>query len=154
MRRHTRDIRVARVCITIHAHITKPHMMQKHIIQKWHDYVPFEGTVFTEPSLTVPDQSMDLQTILSRYAHGIPLGAPPIYEQTEFVNLNKMDLADREDLINSRKEELRTLKRKIASDKAKTSAKEATRTQRSEVNNADDKLQSEVKRSASTPNNP
>lgn len=30
--------------------------------------------IFTQPSLTVPDQSMSIKTILERYARGLPVG--------------------------------------------------------------------------------
>lgn len=30
--------------------------------------------IFTQPSLTIPDQTMSIQTILERYARGLPIG--------------------------------------------------------------------------------
>jgi len=62
------------------------------------------------PSMTVPDQSMSMREILSRYASGLPLGAGrvPIYEdpESDLPDLANMDLADRELYLANAKAEL------------------------------------------------
>jgi hypothetical protein len=61
---------------------------------------PIEGEKFTQPSLTVPDQTMSIPELIRRYAQGLPLGAPkvPIYEGTDDpmqgINFKKLDLSE------------------------------------------------------------
>lgn len=73
-------------------------------------------------SLTVPDQSLSIQELLTRYANGMPLG---IKEKTFLdndklifpdVDWEKLDLAEREELIETAKLEQRELKEKIKKD--------------------------------------
>lgn len=58
------------------------------------------GEVFTKPSQTVPDQTMSVPEILSRYARGLPItmGKVPIYdgEDDPFngVNPKTLDLSE------------------------------------------------------------
>lgn len=58
--------------------------------------------VFTQPSKTVPDQTMSLRELLERYSRGIPLtsGGEPIYhgDEIEMPDIKKMDLSEIADL--------------------------------------------------------
>ena len=59
---------------------------------------PKNYKVFTQPSQTVPDQSMSIKEILIRHANGLDLGGgrEPIYEEEETngVNPKTLDLVD------------------------------------------------------------
>ena len=52
------------------------------------NYIQERGKVFTEPSQTVPDQTMSIRTILDRYAKGLPTTGMkiPIYEDGDIDN--------------------------------------------------------------------
>lgn len=75
---------------------------------------PEKYEVNTQPSKTVPDQSLSVQEILRRYARGLPLSdvKTPIYDGDEnnFPDLSKMDLADREAYLDEQVERLQALK--------------------------------------------
>ena len=64
------------------------------------NYVPYEGKTFTQPSQTVPDQTMSLRTIMNRYASGLPVGGikEAIWdddaENALGVNPKSLDLVD------------------------------------------------------------
>lgn len=47
--------------------------------------VPSAGEVNTQPSKTIPDQSMSIREIMKRYASGLPLGGQrvPMYDEGE-----------------------------------------------------------------------
>lgn len=55
------------------------------------------GEVNDLPSLTVPDDSMSLETILKRYALGLPINGnnqEEFYEEEELPDLRKMDMEE------------------------------------------------------------
>lgn len=62
--------------------------------------VPSKGEINSDPSMTVPDQSMSVQEIMRRYASGLPLGGQrvPIYHgEDEFLpDFDKLDLAEQQ----------------------------------------------------------
>ena len=37
------------------------------------NYVPYEGQINEEPSMTVPDETMALRELVSRYSRGLPI---------------------------------------------------------------------------------
>jgi hypothetical protein len=88
---------------------------------------PYEGEVNNEPSQTVPDQSMGLRELLVRYAKGLPLeGAKtPIFEGEDGseIDVEKLDLAEREELAEQAREELKNLTTKIKGDIEKAKSK-------------------------------
>jgi len=58
---------------------------------------PHTGEVNNMPSRTIPDQTLSMQEILTRYARGLPLtnGKQPIYNGDEDLpDLKTMDLAE------------------------------------------------------------
>lgn len=92
-------------------------------------YSPKESRVFTLPHKTVPDQTMSLRTILDRYAKGLPISGnakEPLYEgeDVDGVDLSRLDLAEREDYVNLKREELSSLKTRISNDKKAKKQKE------------------------------
>lgn len=69
---------------------------------------PSPGKVFTQPSLTVPDQTMSIRTIMERYARGLPTEnlKTPLYDVDELsqgVDLRKMDLVDIQEMSKAHK---------------------------------------------------
>lgn len=88
---------------------------------------PYDGEVNNEPSQTVPDQSMGLRELLVRYAKGLPLeGAKtPIFEGEDGseIDVEKLDLAEREELAEQAREELKNLTSKIKGDIEKAKSK-------------------------------
>jgi len=71
-----------------------------------------------QPSETVPDQSMPIKEIISRYAKGLPISgtsSKPYYEDPENpsqgINLKTLDLADLEEIARESGEKLRDFKK-------------------------------------------
>lgn len=64
------------------------------------EYFPAYYAINSQPSLTIPDQTMTVKQIMDRYAHGLdPIGQKvPMYygedEQME-MDINRMDLSER-----------------------------------------------------------
>jgi hypothetical protein len=83
----------------------------------------------TKPSETIPDQSMSVKELMQRHAQGLPLGGErvPIYNgETDLPDMYRMDLAEREELINGAKDELDQLTQKSKTqEKLKTEQKQA-----------------------------
>lgn len=77
---------------------------------------PFEGEVNNSPSKTIPDQTMDLRTILTRYANGIPVeGFPTIFEGEDGIGIDPrtLDLSEREFLSEQYQKELNDITTKL-----------------------------------------
>jgi hypothetical protein len=114
---------------------------------------PEKYEVNTQPSKTVPDQSLSVQEILRRYARGLPLSdvKTPIYEgeETYHPDLSKMDLADREAYLDEQVEKLRLLKQdlKARSEEIKKNREETTKKQKEAEKKA---LIDEIERSKRT----
>lgn len=92
------------------------------------DYKGSSGKKSFGKSRTIPDQTMSLRTILDRHSRGLPitgnkLKAEYFGEEVYGVDLKHMDLADREDYILAKKQELEVLKQKIADDQLRLAAK-------------------------------
>jgi len=71
--------------------------------------------MFTEPSQTIPDQSMSIKTILERYARGLPVGGrlDEYYdEEDDLPNPLTLDLAERQELEEIYKFELNEIQNK------------------------------------------
>lgn len=76
-----------------------------------------KGEVNKKPSKTVPDQTMSIREILTRYAHGLPIeaGKVPIYEGEDYTpDPRHMDLADRETYKHYAKQQIEQTKQNIA----------------------------------------
>jgi len=68
---------------------------------------------FTQPSMTVPDQSMSIKTILERYARGLPVGGrlDEYYDEEDTLpNPLTLDLAERQELAEQYKNEINEIK--------------------------------------------
>ncbi len=71
--------------------------------------------IFTQPSLTVPDQTMSIKTILERYARGLPVGGrlDEYYDEEDTLpNPLTLDLAERQELEEIYRFELNELQNK------------------------------------------
>lgn len=88
-------------------------------IQTAYNYERPKGQVFTQPSLTVPDQSMSIREILHRFARGLSPSSSrtPMFEgndQTEFdeymPDLRGLDLSEREEVLAAAKAEVDEIK--------------------------------------------
>lgn len=88
---------------------------------------PDEGQVNNEPSMTVPDQSMTLRELLIRYAKGLPLeGAKtPVFEGEDGneIDIEKLDLAEREELAEMARKELKDISERIKTEVEKKKSK-------------------------------
>lgn len=83
-------------------------------VQNSLNYMPenHPGEVNKLPSLTVPDQALDLKEIIRRFAAGIPMnvGKMPVFdEENDLPDFTKMDLADREAYAEQYRQELAEL---------------------------------------------
>jgi hypothetical protein len=85
-----------------------------------------EGEINNEPSLTIPDETMSIREILSRYSRGLSVDQKvPYFDEEDYhPDLSKMDLADREDYIEKVKQELKDLHEKLKTED--TNAEEVT----------------------------
>ncbi len=69
--------------------------------------------IFTQPSLTVPDQSMSIKTILERYSRGLPVGGrlDEFYDEEDTLpNPLTLDLAERQELTELYTNEINEIK--------------------------------------------
>jgi hypothetical protein len=70
----------------------------------------------TMPSMTVPDQTLSIREIATRYAHGIPFSdaKTPIYDGEDYMpDFSKMDLADKQAYITELKDEYDSIMKKV-----------------------------------------
>lgn len=79
---------------------------------------PNRYEVNTQPSLTIPDQSMSIQEINRRFASGLPLGGQKVAEydggEDDFPDMTHWDLAEREEYIKAAQMELETFQRQLS----------------------------------------
>jgi len=74
---------------------------------------PKNYQVFTQPSLTVPDQSMSIKTILERHARGLPVGGrlDEYYDEEDTLPYPlTLDLAERQELVEKYSQEIKEIK--------------------------------------------
>lgn len=86
--------------------------------------LPEEGERFTQPSLTVPDQTMSIREILNRYARGLPVGGSRIAtfdEDDDLPDIKTLDLTERQELADQYEAEMLSLR----SPKAKKPKKDS-----------------------------
>lgn len=107
-------------------------------------------------SKTIPDQSLSIQEILARYVNGMPLG---IKEHTFIdndklifpdINWEKLDLAEREELMEQAKLEHQELQEKIKND-LKIVQDNRLKKQQEDYNNLQQKILSELRNAEKTP---
>lgn len=88
-----------------------------------------KGETFTQPSQTIPDQTMSMRTILDRYAKGLPIAGSKeaIWSEDESehgINPKTLDLVDFQEMKMKNKAKIEELENQVKEQrKAK---KEAT----------------------------
>lgn len=86
---------------------------------QWHNNAETPGEENNMPSLTIPDQTMSMQTILLRYAQNLDTVNPKEGhyqegdEYSDLPDLRTLDLVDRQLLSEQFKEELKNLSQKL-----------------------------------------
>jgi len=84
---------------------------------------PYKGDVNNKPSETVPDQTMTMREILTRYAKGQSIDGVkiPLWEEGEGFakDPETLDLAEREELATQAREELQQINERIKQSKLK-----------------------------------
>jgi hypothetical protein len=70
----------------------------------------------TSPSMTIPDQTMSIRTILERHSRGLPIDGvkSSIYdgEENDLPDWRRLDLAERQELAHLYKNEIQDIKQK------------------------------------------
>lgn len=103
--------------------------------------VPDKGTVFTQPSETVPNQSMSVLEMVKRHRQGLPLsgGQVPIFNGDDpLPDISNMDLADAQRITEAIADQLVEARARIEQYR-KDKAKEAA------VADFEEKLQARIK---------
>jgi hypothetical protein len=71
-----------------------------------------------EPSMTIPDQTMSIRTILDRHSRGLPIDGIkiPIYdgEENDLPDWRRLDLTERQELSHLYENEVKEIKRKYS----------------------------------------
>lgn len=81
-------------------------------------YTGAPGQKFTQPSLTVPDQTMTIRTIMERYARGLPIDGQktPIYDTENLstgLDPRKLDLVDLQEMAIEHKSTMKEHHEKV-----------------------------------------
>lgn len=94
----------------------------------------------TQPSLTVPDQSMSVKEIMDRYARGLPISGQkvPVYngDQDDMPDLQRLDLAEIQELREAAQQNVESIKKNLFTKQR--AAKETTPLKQAELNLSDD----------------
>lgn len=80
------------------------------------EFFQLRGEVNNKPSMTIPDQTMSIREILSRYAQGLPVGVKtPIYdgEENDLPDPMTLDLVDRAELAEAIRGEIKGLNDRV-----------------------------------------
>ncbi|QCS36951.1 hypothetical protein [Tortoise microvirus 32] len=81
---------------------------------------PKNYEVNTQPSQTIPDQTMSVREIMDRYARGLPIsaGKVPIYDGDEDLpDFKKMDLSEQQELLRANAEHIERLQSDLSRPK-------------------------------------
>ncbi|AXH75116.1 MAG: hypothetical protein [Microviridae sp.] len=92
----------------------------KHQLIKTENY---PGQIFTQPSQTVPDQTMSIRTILEKYARGENFNQrTPIFSEDDGENMGldirRMDLSEIAELKKHNEDEIKRLQEKVGNKRA------------------------------------
>lgn len=91
-------------------------------IRTWLTYEPKEGKKFTQPSMTVPDQSMNMREIMDRFAKGLPLPDQKTElwdEESDGIDPRTLDLVDLQEIKMKNSSRLKDLEVKHEDEKKK-----------------------------------
>jgi hypothetical protein len=101
------------------------------VFKTWSNSKPTEGKKFTQPSMTTPDQTMSMRTILERYAKGLPVsdGKEAIWdddaENSSGINPKTLDLVDLQIIAMDNKEKISQLEKVKKEDEINVNNKKA-----------------------------
>jgi len=91
----------------------------------------------TGKKLVIPDQTISLKTMVSKYVRGLPISAPNFngtYTDDESAcDFKKLDLAEQEEIILERSAELSEIKQKKAQQDAEQSANQRKEAEKREA---------------------
>jgi hypothetical protein len=91
----------------------KRYFMRKINTHLTYDFTQNVGEVNNLPSMTIPDQTMSIRTIVDRYTRGLPItGFTPVYEGEDFFmpDPRTLDLTERHEMAEQVKEEVASIK--------------------------------------------
>lgn len=90
--------------------------------------IPDQGKSIKGPSKTIPDQSMTISEIMRRFASGLPVEGAKVSvydgEDELLPDMAKMDLADRQELLEQTRDQVRRLQAQLREKKLKDSVTE------------------------------
>lgn len=92
-----------------------------------------KGRVMTGHSMTIPDQSLTIRELISRFTRGMPVtgGADPstaYFDENELPDPRTLDLVDRENYVKGYSEELQSIQKRLEASKT-SKEKEALKQQ-------------------------
>jgi hypothetical protein len=96
----------------------------KYQLSKRNDY---SGQTFTMPSLTIPDQTMSIRTILEKYARGENFNQRhPIFteEDNTGLDIRKLDLSEIHELKQTNEKQIREYQELLATKQAEKAKKD------------------------------
>jgi len=100
-----------------------------------------DDEINNEPSQTVPDQSMSVRELLSRFANGLPLGGgkEAIYEgeDGDGIDPRRLDLAERQELEIAARKELAEIEERLKSSKVEKSKAKLSEEQIQDIESQD-----------------
>lgn len=79
-------------------------------------FFPKNMEINDQPSMTVPDMSMTVGELVKRFAQGLPLdgGKTPLWEEEgDMPDMAKLDLAERQQVIEEAVEEIKTIEKRV-----------------------------------------
>lgn len=97
-------------------------MKKKKLVNTWRDYPGPQKEKFTLPSLTIPDQTLSLKDLLSRYVRGadVPVFEPVFIDDDSGVpiNLEKMTKQEKIDLARAAKADVQKMQAELQKKQA------------------------------------
>lgn len=111
-----------------------------------YNYLDNQRKIFTQPSQTIPDQTMSIREILERHSRGLDLGGQKesIFEEdgepTSGINPRILDLVDFQEMKEKNQEKIDML----TSDLDKKKAAKAAKDQQAKENALRDKIIAEI----------
>lgn len=102
--------------------------MKKYQTQLDYDYKKQSYTTITEPSLTIPGQSMTVNEMMERHTRGLPVDGTkiPMWDDEEnpygFINPLTLDISERYDLLEQARENVARIKEELNDKAAKRKA--------------------------------
>lgn len=90
------------------------------MVKNLFNYEVPRGKVFTQKSITIPDEAMSIREIMNRFSRGIPVpNERPIYFEGDVLNpdFNQMDLTEMEDYQKQMVDRLSQMRNSVKQEK-------------------------------------